>query len=179
MFGLPLEALAGRDADLADLLPRQEVEDLLERCAETPSPVRRIQVVTAWLGRRIQAGRALPLPIERAATELRRSRGRAPVGVLAQGGPWSRSRFSVRFREEVGVPPRTFARILRFHHAMAALESATGQGAGSLLSQVAHRAGFADQTHFTREFRSFAEMTPTQWLRRIRFPETTSTAEPR
>jgi AraC-like DNA-binding protein len=182
VFGMPLEALAGRDADLADLRSPIEVEELLERCAETSSPVERIQVATAWVRRRIRSGRPLPPAIERAVAEVRRSGGRAPVGALAQAGPWSRSRFSVRFREEVGVPPKTFARILRFHRAMAGIECALakgeGKGPGSLLSRVAHEGGFADQAHFTREFRSFAGMTPTGWLERVRFPETTSTTEP-
>ena len=182
VFGMPLEALAGRDANLADLRSSSEVEELLERCAASSSPVERIQVVTAWLRRRIRSGRPLPSAIERAVGELRRSEGRTSVGALAQAGPWSRSRFSVRFREEVGVPPKTFARILRFYHAMAAMERGAalggGSGPGSLLSRVAHQGGFADQAHFTREFRSFAGMTPTGWLERTRFPETTSTAEP-
>jgi len=181
VFGMPLEELAGRDADLADLHSPSEVEELLERCAETSSPVERIQVAAAWLRRRIRSGRPLPSAIERAVAELRRSGGRTSVGAMAQAGPWSRSRFSVRFREEVGVPPKTFARILRFHGAMAAMECGVvrggGPGHGSLLSRVAHQSGFSDQAHFTREFRSFAGMTPTGWLERVRFPETTSTAE--
>ncbi|TVP45786.1 MAG: AraC family transcriptional regulator [Gemmatimonadales bacterium] len=183
VFGMPLEALAGRDVELADLLSPSEVEALLERCADTASPVQRIRVAADWLRGRILSGRPLPRPIEAAVAELQRSGGRAPLRALAEAGPWSRSRFSVRFREEVGVPPGTFARILRFHRAMTEMGSGGPEGSGrrrgvgSLLSRVAHQGGFADQAHFTREFRSFAEMTPTEWLARVRFPETTSTAE--
>jgi len=190
VFGMPLEALAGRDADLADLLPPSEVEELLERCAEASSPVQRIRVAAAWLRRRIRSGRPLPGPIEASVTELRRSGGRTQVKALADAGPWSRTRFSVRFREEVGVPPKTFARILRFHRTLKAMGSAASVGSrvaagygrsrgfGSLFSRLAHECGFADQAHFTREFRSFADMTPSEWLERARFPDTTSTAEP-
>jgi AraC-like DNA-binding protein len=184
------EALAGRDADLGDLLPPSEVEELLERCAEASSPVQRIRVAAAWLRRRIRSGRPLPGPIEASVTELRRSGGRTQVKALADAGPWSRTRFSVRFREEVGVPPRTVARILRFHRTLKAMGSAASVGSrvaagygrsrgfGSLFSRLAHECGFADQAHFTREFRRFADMTPSEWLERARFPDTTTTAEP-
>ena len=66
----------------------------------------------------------------------------------------SERQLSRRFAERVGIPPKTFARVMR-------LQRAAGQLAkGSSLAETATRAGYADQAHFTRESRELAGITP-------------------
>jgi len=62
------------------------------------------------------------------------------------------------FRERVGVTPKLFARIQRFQGALRA--------AGRMpLARVAAECGYADQSHLVRDFRQFAGMPPSAWLR--------------
>jgi AraC-like DNA-binding protein len=88
------------------------------------------------------------------------------VGVMrARGGPLrlegfaraagiSRRQFERRFRDQVGLSPNLFGRIVRFQHAFAALTHEPG-------ASVAARLGFADQAHLVREVRRFSGRTPT------------------
>lgn len=55
----------------------------------------------------------------------------------------------------VGLPLRTLAGILRFQRAMALLVTGTAS-----IGEVAVAAGYADQSHMTREFRRFGGFTP-------------------
>ena len=58
------------------------------------------------------------------------------------------------FRERFGVSLGTYQRRRR-------LEWAAGRlSAGESVADVAHRAGFADQAHFTRAFKRFSGQTP-------------------
>ena len=66
-----------------------------------------------------------------------------------------------RFRREVGTTPKAFARLLRFRHAYDTLISAPTT---TSLATLAADCGYADQPHFTREFRSFAGCTPTELI---------------
>ena len=60
------------------------------------------------------------------------------------------------FRETVGVSPKAFARIARFHRALgAAREDARAGWAG-----IAAAAGYYDQAHLIAEFRAIAGVTP-------------------
>lgn len=61
------------------------------------------------------------------------------------------------FRAEVGVPPHRYLEHARVRRAKALLR------AGLPIAQVALEAGFVDQSHFTRRFRLFAGVTPTQY----------------
>ncbi|MFD1951471.1 helix-turn-helix transcriptional regulator [Sphingomonas arantia] len=64
------------------------------------------------------------------------------------------------FRRFLGCAPGDYLRGRRLERAAAML----GRGVASL-ADVAHSAGFADQAHLTRAFRSRLDITPAQWRR--------------
>jgi AraC-like DNA-binding protein len=63
------------------------------------------------------------------------------------------------FAEQVGLAPRTYARVRRVGAAARALERGASERAGSL-SELAHRLGYADHAHMTREFVRVMGVTP-------------------
>ena len=176
LLGTPLEGLTGRDEDLTSIVPSAVVQELVDRCQEVSSPVERVRQAERWLRRRLAGSRRTrtpPAAVLRAVDEIRRQGGAVAVGELGRESGWSRSRFTTVFREEVGVPPKTLARIHRFRRAL------RGVTQGQLrLSDVALDAGYYDQAHFNRDFREFAKVTPSQYRARLRFPKSPSTAEP-
>lgn len=58
------------------------------------------------------------------------------------------------FEQEIGVPPRTYLRLLRFSEAVEDLPSSPGSLAGHAAEH-----GYADQAHMARDFRAFAGAT--------------------
>lgn len=62
------------------------------------------------------------------------------------------------FRAHLGVPPKTFARVVRFQRALQRIR----QDPGCTLAQVAVECGYTDQSHFVREHRRFAGVVPGQ-----------------
>ena len=85
------------------------------------------------------------------------------IAALAETVGWSRSRLVDRFRREIGVPPKTVARIARFRSAVDAM------GAGETsLARVAAESGYADQSHFNRDVRALTGWTPAELLADIR-----------
>ena len=70
---------------------------------------------------------------------------------------WSRRHVTERFRRQLGITPKAYARLLRFQHATDLL----GQDRpGRSLADVAMAAGYYDQSHLTRDFAALAGMTP-------------------
>jgi AraC-like DNA-binding protein len=64
------------------------------------------------------------------------------------------------FRERVGMGPHLLRRLRRFQSVLRALDG----GDDGNLARLAGRAGYVDQAHFTREFRTFAGLTPRAYL---------------
>jgi AraC-like DNA-binding protein len=83
-----------------------------------------------------------------------------PIGTLAGELGWSRRHLAAQFREQVGLPPKLLARILRFDRVIALLRHADPER----WAEVAYDCGYYDQAHFNRDFRRFADSTPTAFL---------------
>jgi AraC-like DNA-binding protein len=69
------------------------------------------------------------------------------------------------FEREIGVPPRTYLRALRFQQTFTGLA-----GSGASLADHAAAHGFADQAHMAREFRALAGQSASRARRRAQPP---------
>jgi transcriptional regulator GlxA family with amidase domain len=79
---------------------------------------------------------------------------------LAREIGWSRRHLSERFRVEIGVTPKTLARIARFERACALLKRAPGK-----IADIAVAAGYHDQSHLTRDWWALGGCTPKTWIK--------------
>jgi AraC-like DNA-binding protein len=81
------------------------------------------------------------------------------IGALAAELGCSRKHLAAQFHDQIGLGPKTAARLLRFDAALALLRRGRGG------ADVAARCGFADQAHLVNEFRAFAGTTPAAFAR--------------
>ncbi|MEV4657498.1 helix-turn-helix domain-containing protein [Micromonospora sp. NPDC049301] len=187
ILGLPLGELTNRAVGVGQL-PGRWLDRLRVRLAEAAGWPERFVLLDRVLAARLSASPPVDARLEWAWRWLVGSGGQGGVGVLADELGWSRRHLASRFRQEVGLPPKTAARLLRFQHAYAALTNvgltigpstmggpgvgapvAAGQseaGAGRTVdwAAVAARCGYYDQSHLIRDFRRFAGATPAALL---------------
>jgi AraC-like DNA-binding protein len=64
-----------------------------------------------------------------------------------------------RFRQQVGLPPKTAARLIRFD----AVWRRLADRPPARWDQIAAECGYADQAHLIRDFRQFTGATPTEF----------------
>jgi AraC-like DNA-binding protein len=90
--------------------------------------------------------------------------GRHPraTGVLevARDTGFSRRRLTQLFRDEVGLTPKLYCRLLRFQQVISRIAS----GARVNWSQVSLEGGYYDQAHMAHDFREFSGISPGAWL---------------
>src|SRR5262249_59114414 len=115
------------------------VEELVERCAETPSPEARFAYVGRWLMDRLAHAKSPDLAIAWMAAEIERSGGALRVGSLQRETSLSRTRVTERFREQIGTRPKQYARLVRFRRVLERL-----QDDAPVLADVALEAGDYD-----------------------------------
>ncbi|GAA4555763.1 helix-turn-helix transcriptional regulator [Pseudonocardia xishanensis] len=149
-------------ADLANEVPTLDaladpaLAALPDRLAADPDWPARFARVEAFLADRLlDPARRLPDPeVVHAWRLLRRSAGTIAVADLAAQTGWSRRHLLTRFGDQIGLSPKTAARVLRFERASRAAL------AGTPLAEVAALCGYADQAHLSRDFRSLAGVAP-------------------
>jgi AraC-like DNA-binding protein len=131
--------LAERLQDIADWDQRFDLlDDTLADCLHEPSV--RTSVVS-WAVERIQeAGGALSI------RALSRELGYSGKHVISM------------FRDQVGIPPKLLARIVRFDRLIRHFRN----GGGGAWSDLALEFGFYDQAHLVRDVRHFTGVTPTE-----------------
>ncbi len=160
-LGLPLDKLANRVVELEDLLG-VTARRLASRLEEAPGWPTRIALLDRLVAARLAEAPAASREIRWAWRKLEESEGSVTIGALCDELGWSRKRLVARFREQIGLPPKTLARLMRFNRAQRLL---TGDVDVSL-AEVAQDCGYYDQAHFNRDFREFAGSTPGELLHR-------------
>jgi AraC-like DNA-binding protein len=82
------------------------------------------------------------------------------IGDLSAAAGVSGTHLAQRFKELVGVTPKRLARTYRFAATLLAIDPA---GPVNWVD-LAGRAGYFDQAHFSHEFRAFTGLTPTRYV---------------
>lgn len=159
LLGVPLAALTDRCFSLADLLGR-DADRLGERLLETPDGEARWQVLDGFLAGRAGQAQASDSELDHARRAL--ARGDRVEGIAADLG-WSRKRLAQRFRDAIGVHPRSYAGLARFERFTRALQARPGDP----LAHAALDAGYADQAHLSREVARYAGLSPTALRARL------------
>ena len=170
LLGIPIHELAGLTVALGDLIG-PEADRLVDGCLALARARDRLALATHWLAARL-ARRAPPDPgVAWAAARLEGRHGAHSILALRDQAGMSRTRFTAAFREQIGLTPKRYARVLRFRRALELLH------AGGAPADVALAAGYFDQPHMNGDFREFAGMPPAAFTSAARYPNSVSLAE--
>ena len=156
LLGLPMRELANRAVALENVLGAEGAR-LPERLHDAHGWRARFAILDRLFVDRFERARPASPDVAWAWRRLLDADGRLRVGELAEELQCSRRHLSARFSEQVGLPPKTLARLLRFGRAARLLATEP-----SSLAEIAHECGYYDQAHLNRDFREFAGLTPTE-----------------
>jgi methylphosphotriester-DNA--protein-cysteine methyltransferase len=157
---LPVGELHDVGVSVSDLWGESSAENLLSELHDAPSAERRFRVVERWLVR-LAADRLQNHPAVTFAMRALRSDPFGSTAEVADRTGYSQRRFIELFRNEVGLRPKQFHRLLRFRKVIAAV-----QGKADVdWMDVGLSAGYFDQAHLIHDFREFSDLTPERYLR--------------
>jgi AraC-like DNA-binding protein len=140
---IDLEAVAGSTATLR------------ERLALASGDLARVALLESWLRPRL---RTVPARDVAAAVDaILASPGAVTLPAVASHAGIGVRQLERRFLADVGMPPKTFARIARLQRAL------SGIAAGASLADAAHACGYYDQPHMARDFARLAGTSPSAW----------------
>jgi AraC-like DNA-binding protein len=155
VLGVPASAITGRIVALEDLWGDAMARRFVERLAAARSTVGAAAIVERALAERLavmDAPRASPQLALEAAERL----ASATVSAVAADLGVSERHLRRVFREAIGVSPKAFAKLMRFHRAIRAAREDGRARWGS----IAVETGYYDQAHLIDEFRAIAGVTP-------------------
>ncbi|RYG11720.1 MAG: AraC family transcriptional regulator [Burkholderiales bacterium] len=161
-----MDRLANGSVDLDALMGRRACA-LRERLLDTDDARGRLallqQELSRWLGTRAMPASARPLA--HALQALDADPRVAALASVARELGSSPRQLGELFRQQVGMTPKRYLRLRRFHQVV----NHVGNGAGDRnridWAGIALDCGYHDQAHLAHEFREFSGVTPTAFLR--------------
>ena len=157
---MPVSLFYNREVSGYDL-ENGSLNELAERIESCADDARCVALIEGWLLGQLHAAQeaGLRTNLRRMEAAVRRicTVPRTSVSELAAQACLSKKQFERSFRSCVGINPKAYARIVRFHRALNRMQSDPRPLAQA---QIADACGYADQSHFIREFRRLGGRTP-------------------
>jgi AraC-like DNA-binding protein len=159
LFSIPMTELTDAAYDAYAVIG-PEIPRLEDELGETPGFAERIQVMEECLIRMLGYHVAVDNPVAMAANRLFASNGIHRVSAMAADCGLSARQFERRFLAQVGVPPKLYARIIRFN---AALDHKL-RWPSRAWTRIANEHDFYDQMHLVHDCRAFTGESPSGFL---------------
>jgi AraC-like DNA-binding protein len=158
LLGLPAAALAEGVWPLEEVVGRR-AHELTDRLAGASSPAGRAQVLDTVLAEWV-VDEGYPAVVDAVWRRLTGSAGCVLVARLAGEVGLGRRHLGQLVRAELGLTPKTVARIMRFGQARRCLRLVPAAS----LAQTAVTCGYFDQAHLTNDWKQLGGCTPGEWM---------------
>ena len=162
-LGIPMNELLCKDAfDSADLLGSEmkEVDDKLKHAV---SFIEMKMIIERFLLKKKDKLKP-SLPIDQVLDLLIKEGGLVKIDELAFQACMSIRQFERVFQQRIGLPPKHFSRMVRFAKAWIMKE----QQPVTPWTKIAYECGYTDHSAFSRQFKAYAGMSPTEYGSRVR-----------
>jgi AraC-like DNA-binding protein len=155
VLGVPASAIAGRIVALDDLWGAAAARRFCDRLAVARTTTDAAAIVERAIAERVASAGPCRGPSQ-LALEAAERLATANVNAVAVELGVSERHLRRIFRDAIGVSPKAFARLARFHRALRAAR----EGRGTSWARIAAASGYYDQAHLIDEFRAIAGVTP-------------------
>lgn len=102
-------------------------------------------------------------PIQKAIKRIIETEGQTKIKDLRDEVFLTERTMERHFRNQIGLTPKQFAKIIQFQTSLSKLSKAKVD----TLTQIGLDSGFTDQSHFIRVFKQYTGQTPSYYLKRI------------
>ena len=155
----PLTEVSDKVVPATDLFG-DDIVVLRQQIIAQSEPAAKLRLVNDWLNKRYSKAHQVD-PIIQAAIEAIVAAPTASTlkEVLAQEG-YSAKHFIHLFKRYVGLPPKTFQRIMRFQQVIPLIHGKEKVN----WAQVGTECGYYDQAHFIKDFQLFSGYNPSDFL---------------
>ncbi len=155
MLGIPMHELFDAGFDALDFFG-SEMKSIKEQLQHITNMEEGKNIVEKFLLNQVKSLKGI-LPFDNALRILLNHDGNISIRKTAQFSCLSLKQFERKCKERIGMNPKMYARILKFSKAYR-LHEALPQFSWT---QIAYEAGYYDQMHMIRDFKSFAGVNPT------------------
>lgn len=156
---IPMNELTENVTEVGALFGGVAIE-LEGRLCNAKNEQERVALINTFLTKRLKPASVRTNAVANTVSLIVARGGNMEIKDLAKAACMSERQLERAFMCTVGLSAKMFARISRFQGSIKAAQS----GKVTTLTQLAHASGYYDQAHFTKDFKTFAGVSPVQYF---------------
>lgn len=157
---IPLNELTDSVVD-GDLVLTNEIMDLREMILEAPLITQKFYIVETFLSKKFCDKLIVNPFIEFAVNKIIETPNQISIEQISNKVGYSQKHLINLFKDNVGLTPKGFLKIIRFQKAIAEIAAVKN----AKWTDIAYESGYYDQAHFINDFKAFSGFTPTEYLK--------------
>jgi AraC-like DNA-binding protein len=160
LFNVSSEELTNRTIEISDFLGNEGLI-LKNDIVNAGGNDKRVEILSQFLFGKMKYTIDRDDGVCAGVQQIVRHKGGLSIDTLINDIGISGRQFDRRFIKGVGIPPKVFSRLIRFHSTL----QLPRQMAVKNLTELALYAGYYDQSHFIREFKTFSGLSPKDYFK--------------
>lgn len=158
LTGIEMTLLVNQGIAARDILGAQATR-LSDAVRQAPDFQARIAAAERWFASMLERSDRED-GIDHASKMLLATKGLKRIDTLAELSGLSARQFRRRFTTQIGLPPKLYARAIRFDNALMTHQ----RNPKRPWTQIIHEAGYFDQAHFIRECHALVNAAPSEFI---------------
>ena len=164
MGGMPCSLFYANNVDM-DSLGMAEFKDLKRRVTEATDDDGAIALIEDFVVRQLsRSPDSAHLPRLQHVSRAIEEHPMLSPAELADMACLSERQFRRVFEDHVGMSPKRMLKVTRFLRAARSIQNLRGHD----FTDIVYGMGYTDHSHFNKDFREFAGMSPTEYLQHVR-----------
>lgn len=161
LFDLAPQEIQDSFLDLKDLFG-SILEDLYEKINQTSAMIQKLDALNQFFSAFLPKKSRQANPILYFSLQyLIENKEECSIATLSEKVGYSERQIERVFQEFVGISPKSYSNIIRFHHFLSLLRSDSN---GFNLTELCYTAGYYDQSHLIKEFKKKVGIKPSAYL---------------
>lgn len=155
----PMAELAERVVPASEF-PAARLQELRQMLIAGAESTDKFEVAEGWLDQHFRDDLVPPGPIVAVVKQLQEQPA-SKLNDIIESFNGSQKHLIAQFKKYIGLTPKQYQRVLRFNEVFQQMQD----DQFLTWSDIAHRCGYSDQSHFIREFRHFSGFNPESFLK--------------
>ncbi len=156
---VPMSEFLQKNED-AELVLGHQIRALNNQLADAGSYENMLLLIEAFLWKKIQLLKGNIHPVDKIGQVILKSPQKFSLDKFAREACLSASQLERRFIEQIGVPPKFYARVCRFYQAYTMKQ----RNPALPWLDIAWETGYNDYQHMVKDFKKFSNGTPNQLI---------------
>lgn len=143
-----------------DLISQKDYQNILIAITSLPNHRQRIDYLSKYFYKKIETNQSNSQKVDFAVQKILQSDGQIHLQELLNTLNISERSLERYFKEFIGINPNKYIRLCRFNASLQNIKTLNYEK----LTEIAYDLGYADQSHFIREFKKFSGISPLKFL---------------